>query len=160
MTGFMGQYRDQRACTHTYTKHILCHWPYKIAGSEQWLMTGEMSRKRNYVLHLSVRMHLRSKQTDRSGLRLSGFMFLFIIWPLIIIFGVFEGCIAFECVCKLCLLVLGLFFMCKINSVKHEIMFFCHRSSDGWTVRMLCFLLALFLRPCLTSLLVRHGKFY
>lgn len=65
-------------------------------------MAGEMSIKRNDMLHLSVRMHVRAEQTDRAGLRRSGFTFLCIIGPLIITFGVFEGHIAFECVCKLC----------------------------------------------------------
>ncbi len=97
----MGQYRDQRARTHTYTKPILCHWPYKITGSEQWLM----AIKRNDMLHLSVWMHVRAEQTDRAGLRRSGFMFLCIIGPLIITFGIFEGHIAFECDCKLYVLL-------------------------------------------------------
>lgn len=97
----ISQYRAQRAHKHTSTKPILCHWPYKIAGSEQWLMTGEMSRNRNDVLHLGVRMHVRSEQTDRAGLSPSGFTFLCIIWPLIITFSVFEGRIICKYVCKL-----------------------------------------------------------
>ncbi len=88
---------ETNVLAHTYTKPILCHWPYKITGSEQWLM----AIKRNDMLHLSVWMHVRAEQTHRAGLRRSGFMFLCIIGPLIITFGIFEGHIAFECDCKL-----------------------------------------------------------
>lgn len=100
---------ETNVLAHTYTKPILYHWPYKITGSEQWLMTGQMSRNPNYVLHLSVRMHVRDEQTDRAGLRPSGFVFMHNL-TFIITFGVFDGCIAFECICKLCVRCCGFVF--------------------------------------------------
>lgn len=48
----------------------------------------------------------------------------------------------------------GLFFMCKISPIQHEM------TSDGWTVQTRCFLLVLFLCACLTSPLVGHAEFY